>query len=364
MSQHRTARRALLAGSLLIILALWPVLYIRLTEARQASPAPQVSLFANPAFAAAAGGRNTSIADVAEKAVDSVVNISINNGRGGGSGVIVSDDGIVITNNHVIRTARTVSITTADGREFGAKLIGNDRNSDLAVLRLINADEKDGSIKGLSPMRIGDSSALRLGEVVLAIGNPLGVGQTVTMGIVSAKDRQGFVQTDAAINPGNSGGALVNMNGELVGINSFIVSKTGGSQGLGFAIPSNTVEPIVSELLQDGRSPWLGVTIQTVDRQIAARLDLEDASGVLVTGVMENSPADQAGIEPYDVVTKIGSTKVKTADQLKKIIVSSTVGKSIDIYVQRGDAAKKLRIGLIAREDADSGDVRQRRRRR
>ncbi len=348
MHDNRAARRFLFAGALLVIMAVWPVLYVNMTQARQADHNPEVSLFAHPAFAhtAETNGAGT-IADVAERAVDSVVNIAASNGQGG-SGVIVSDDGLVITNNHVIRRARRISVTTADGREFKATVVGQDRASDLAVLRL------SGDIKNLTPMVIGDSKELRLGEIVLAIGNPMGVGQTVTMGIVSAKDRQGFIQTDAAINPGNSGGALVNLKGELVGINSFILSKSGGNQGLGFAIPSNTVEPIVGELLQDGQGAWLGVTIQTVDRQVAARFDLAATTGVLVTGVMRGSPADQAGLEPYDVIQKFAGKKVDSVEELKRAVAAGGVGTKVEVRVHRGDLSKKLRVKLITRESASA----------
>ena len=353
MHENRAARRFLFAGALLVIMAVWPVLYVNMTQARQSGPSPEVSLFAHPAFAHSSteAGAGT-IADVAERAVDSVVNIAASNGQGG-SGVIVSSDGLVITNNHVIRGARKIQVTTADGRELKATVIGQDRASDLAVLRL------EGEVKDLSPMVIGDSKALRLGEIVLAIGNPLGIGQTVTMGIVSAKDRQGFLQTDAAINMGNSGGALVNLKGELVGINSFILSKTGGSQGLGFAIPSNTVEPIVGELLQDGQSAWLGVTIQTVNPQIAKRYDLATTSGVLVTGVMRGSPADDAGLQPYDVIENFAGKNVSSVEALKQAVTDAGVGTKVEVRVRRGRASDKLRVKLIAREAAGTEELRE-----
>src|SRR5690606_26081824 len=189
--------------------------------------------------------------------------------RGLGSGVIVSADGIVLTNNHVIDKADEISVTLNDGREFQAELVGTDEPSDVAVIRL------KGDVKDLKPLPFGDSGALRLGDVVLAVGNPFGLGQTVTMGIVSAKGRSDtgivdyadFIQTDAAINPGNSGGALVNMAGELIGINTAILSRSGGYQGVGFAIPSNMAKPISDSLLQHGKVTrgWLGISIQDVD---------------------------------------------------------------------------------------------------
>src|SRR5690606_6115467 len=193
-----------------------------------------------------------------------------------GSGVIVSADGTILTNNHVVADAKEIKVTTYDRREFDAKVIGTDPKSDLAVIQIQGAPE------GLTPIQFGDSSKLRLGEIVLAIGNPFGVGQTVTMGIVSAKGRadlgivdyEDFIQTDAAINPGNSGGALINMAGKLVGINTAILSRSGGYQGIGFAIPTNMAMPIMQSLKANGRvvRGWLGVGIQEVDSDLAAAL--------------------------------------------------------------------------------------------
>jgi serine protease Do len=343
-------QRILFGAALLVILGVWPVIFQRLTQAEPDVPSRNVSMFAHPAFAATSAGGGT-IADIAENAVDSVVNIATSRGQGG-SGVIVSDDGIVITNNHVVAGARRISVTTAKGKEFKAKLIGADRDSDLAVLRL------QGKVSGLSAMAIGDSSALRLGEIVLAIGNPLGVGQTVTMGIVSAKDRAGYVQTDAAINPGNSGGALVNMRGELVGINTLIMSRTGGSDGLGFAIPSNTAEPILKALLKDGQGAWLGVSIVTVTPQLASQYDLSTDTGVYISGVVRGSPADAAGIEPHDVVVKVGRKTVTSAAELQKAVKAAGVGNSLDVQLYRGDKKKKLRIELVARADGNSANMR------
>src|SRR5690606_15521313 len=189
-----------------------------------------------------------------------------------GSGVIVSADGTILTNNHVVADAKEIKVTTYDRREFDAKVIGTDPKSDLAVIQI------QGAPAGLTPIQFGDSSKLRLGEIVLAIGNPFGVGQTVTMGIVSAKGRadlgivdyEDFIQTDAAINPGNSGGALINMEGKLVGINTAILSRSGGYQGVGFAIPSNMAAPIMQSLQKTGKvvRGWLGVAIQEVDQEL------------------------------------------------------------------------------------------------
>src|SRR5690606_1611713 len=257
------------------------------------STAP-VQVLPSPALAQAQAD-GVSIADVVQKALPAVVNVSSSRVRqqrmpfhwffgpgpggpqerreqGQGSGVIVSVSGVVLTNNHVVEKADEITVTTSDGREFEAKVLGTDPKSDLAVLQL------QGDVSGLTAITFGDSSQLRLGDVVLAIGNPFGIGQTVTMGIVSAKGRadlgivdyEDFIQTDAAINPGNSGGALINMRGELVGINTAILSRSGGYQGVGFAIPSNMAAPIMQSLQTTGRvvRGWLGVAIQEVDQEL------------------------------------------------------------------------------------------------
>src|SRR5690606_31146613 len=280
----------------------------------------------NPVLGKAGG----AIADVAERALPSVVNISLTKvGRAGapipfpvffgppqerieqgmGSGVIVSADGTILTNNHVVADAKEIKVTTYDRREFDAKVIGTDPKSDLAVIQI------QGAPAGLTPIQFGDSSKLRLGEVVLAIGNPFGVGQTVTMGIVSATGRsrmgivdyEDFIQTDAAINPGNSGGALVNMRGELVGINTAILSRSGGYQGIGFAIPADMARPIMKSLLDNGKVErgWLGVSIQDLTPELARGLGIGTSRGVLVSGVIDGSPADKAGLERGDVVISL-----------------------------------------------------------
>ena len=364
MSRNRTANRILFAAALLVMLGVWPVVFNKLTSAD-----PQVrtvAVFPHPAFANAAGaGGPNMIADVAERAVDSVVSIHTRTrpdvwGRtanGGGSGVIVSDDGLIVTNNHVIANMREISVTLSDSRRFRARVIGGDADSDLAVLKL------EGNPRGLQAMRIGDSQRLRLGEVVLAIGNPFGVGQTVTMGIVSAKDRSGYVQTDAAINPGNSGGALVNMRGELVGINTMILSRTGGNHGIGFAIPSHTADPIVRELLQNGHisKPWLGVTIQTVNEQLADAIGLRLDRGVLVPDTVNGSPAAHAGLRRGDVIVEMNGARVDTVEQLLQVISDAGVGGTVDVEAVRDQRRIDLRVKL---GDRNAPRARSRSRRR
>ncbi len=227
--------------------------------------------------------------------------------EGLGSGVVVGP-GVVVTNNHVVDGADEIRVTTKGKRELVAKVIGTDPKSDLAVLRV------EGDTSQLVPIQFGDSSRLRLGDVVLAIGNPFGVGQTVTMGIVSAKGRadvgiedyEDFIQTDAAINPGNSGGALVDMEGHVIGINTAILSRSGGSVGIGFAIPSNMAKPIVDSLVSQGRVDrgFLGVTIQDIDQDLAQAMGLQTTDGVLIADVQPDGPGAKAGIQRGDVILK------------------------------------------------------------
>ncbi|MDX2265989.1 MAG: Do family serine endopeptidase [Hyphomicrobiales bacterium] len=233
-----------------------------------------------------------------------------------GSGVIVSADGLIVTNNHVIQggDAANVTVALADNREFEAKVILRDPRTDLAVLRIQDAD-------GDFPhLRFGDSDALEVGDLVLAIGNPFGVGQTVTSGIVSAlartrigvTDYQFFIQTDAAINPGNSGGALVDMNGDLIGVNTAIFTRSGGSQGVGFAIPSNMVKLIADSAMSGARvrRPWLGAKLEPVTPDIARALGLERAAGALVGSVAPTGPAERAGLRPGDVLLQVDGREV------------------------------------------------------
>ncbi len=240
-----------------------------------------------------------------------------------GSGVIVSTAGHVLTNNHVIAGADQIVVQLADGRVAEATLVGADPESDLAVLEIELADPPQ--------ITLGSSDALRVGDIVLAIGNPFGVGQTVTMGIVSATGRdqlgistfEDFIQTDAAINPGNSGGALINATGELVGINTAIFSRSGGSQGIGFAIPASLASRIQQQILEHGRvvRGWLGVEIQDVTPELAESFGLPEASGVIISGVLPDGPADLAGLRPGDVITAVNGTRVANASTALDLIV-------------------------------------------
>jgi serine protease Do len=267
-----------------------------------------------------------------------------------GSGVVIRRDGTILTNNHVIQGADEIKVTFADKRSFTAKLVGTDPKSDLAVLKIENPP------KDLPALSFGDSDKLRLGEVVLAIGNPFGVGQTVTMGIVSAKGRanmgivdyEDFIQTDAAINPGNSGGALLNLKGEVVGINTAILSRTGGYQGIGFAIPSQMVESIMGSLIAEGKvvRGWLGVMIQDLTPELAKALELEQTTGVLVTEVMPGTPAAKSDLSPQDVITAIDGKPTTSSVQLRREIAARRPGSKVEMTVIRDGDQEQVTVQL------------------
>jgi serine protease DegS len=239
-----------------------------------------------------------------------------------GSGVLISKQGYILTNNHVIDGADEIQVLLADGRHMQATVVGTDADTDIAVLH-ISADN-------LPAIVIGDSKRLRVGDVTLAIGNPFGVGQTVTFGIVSATGRdhlginafEEFIQTDAAINPGNSGGALINASGELIGINSAIYSRTGGSQGIGFAIPINLAKGVMTQIIERGHvvRGWLGIEAQDLTPQLADSFGLDSTDGVLISGVLREGPADQAGLLPGDVITSINGRDVHDTGTAMKVI--------------------------------------------
>jgi serine protease Do len=347
------------------------------------------------------------IADVAEKVIDAVVNISTSQtveakggggggdsrstapqlppgspfeeffddffknrhggpgGKGGdlqphktnslGSGFIVDTRGIVVTNNHVIADADEINIIMNDGSKFKAELVGVDKKTDLAVLKFTPS-------KPLVAVKFGDSDKLRLGEWVIAIGNPFSLGGTVTAGIVSARNRDinsgpydSYIQTDAAINRGNSGGPLFNLDGEVIGVNTLIISPSGGSIGIGFAVPSKTVAGVVDQLRQFGelRRGWLGVRIQQVTDEIAESLNIKPPRGALIAGVDDKGPAKPAGIEPGDVVIKFDGADIKDPKDLSRVVADTAVGKEVDVVIIRKGAEETRKVTLGRLEDTD-----------
>jgi serine protease Do len=358
------------------------------------------AIFVLPAGPAAARGPE-NIADVAEQVIDAVVNISTSqkvdaritglpdlppgspmeeffdeffkNKRGHGdqggddadhaphrinslgSGFIIDPSGLVVTNNHVIADADEINVILNDGTKLPAQLVGKDSKSDLALLR-VHSD------KPLKAVQFGDSEKLRLGEWVIAIGNPFSLGGTVTAGIVSARNRDiqsgpydNYIQTDAAINRGNSGGPLFNLSGEVIGINTAIISPTGGSIGIGFAVPSDTAMPVLDQLRQFGeaRRGWLGVRIQQVTDDIAESLSIKPARGALVAGVDDKGPAKPGGIEPGDVVIKFDGHDVKEMRDLPRIVADTPVGKQVDVVIIRKgkEETHQVKVGRLADTD-------------
>jgi Do/DeqQ family serine protease len=269
--------------------------------------------------------------------------------RGLGSGVIISKDGYVLTNNHVIDNADTIAVDLTDGRTLTAKVIGSDKPSDLALLK-VNASD-------LHPLTLGNSDNVQVGDVVLAVGNPLGVGQTVTMGIISAKGRatgtgdgsyEDFLQTDAPINHGNSGGALVNTKGELVGINSQILSNTGENIGIGFAIPANMARHVTDQLRTDGkvRRSQLGVTIQPVTSDMAASLGLKEVGGVIISAVEPGSAADHAGLKQGDVIQSFNGESVKDLNALRNRVADTAPGSNATVTIVRDGSKRDVTVKL------------------
>jgi serine protease Do len=263
--------------------------------------------------------------------------------QGLGSGVIVTKDGYILTNNHVVDEAEEVRVTTSDGREHIATVIGKDPKTDVAVLKI--------DAENLAPLPVGDSDQIQVGDLVLAVGNPFGVGQTVTMGMVSATGRahmgmeyEDFIQTDAAINPGNSGGALVDADGRLVGINTAILSRTGGNQGIGFAIPSNLARIVLTGLVENGKvvRGFLGVSIQDVTPALAEQFELKNGEGALVGDVTANSPAAKAGVESGDIVVEFQGKSIKSSRQLKLMVSQTVPGTKVSLKVLREGKEKKL----------------------
>ena len=263
-----------------------------------------------------------------------------------GSGVIVDKNGYILTNNHVIRGADEIIIKLSDKREFKGKIVGTDPKTDIAVIK-INADR-------LPVAKWGDSDRLRVGETVIAIGNPFGLNQTVTSGIISATGRanvgiadyEDFIQTDAAINPGNSGGALVNVRGEIIGINTAIFSTSGGYQGIGFAIPSNMARSVMENLIKKGKviRGWLGLTVQQLTPELSKQFKIKDGKGVLVAEVTEQSPADQAGIKRGDVIVEFDGREVSEPAVLRNLAANSQPGKEVTIKLISNGVTKSVRV--------------------
>jgi len=266
-----------------------------------------------------------------------------------GSGVIVSPEGYIITNNHVVEKADEVRVTLLDKRSFRARVIGADSKTDVAVVKI---DARD-----LPTASWGDSDKLQVGEFVLAIGNPFGLSHTVTMGIISAvgranvgiADYEDFIQTDAAINPGNSGGPLVNIRGELIGINTAIFSRSGGYQGIGFAVPSNMVRLVMDQLEHKGKVTrgWLGVTIQELTPELSQKFGLKNGKGALIGDIAKGSPAEKAGLRRGDIILEFNGKQVKDVGNLRNMVAQSKVGSEVNISVLRGDKEYAFRV-LIA----------------
>jgi serine protease DegQ len=271
-----------------------------------------------------------------------------------GSGVIVSPEGYLLTNHHVIEDATEIEVQLADGRATRATLVGSDPETDIAVLRV--------ELPNLPVVALGDVRALQVGDAVLAIGNPFNVGQTVTAGIVSALDRsnagsqfQNFIQTDAAINPGNSGGALVDAAGSLVGINTAIFSRSGGSLGIGFAVPVDTARQVMEAIVAGGsvKRGWIGVQPRELNAELAESLALPVKTGVLIAGVLQGGPAERAGMRPGDVVVKVADKPVATLSDLFTAVAGVAPGSSTTIGVQRGAQALALKVEVGERPPAE-----------
>jgi serine protease Do len=278
-----------------------------------------------------------------------------------GSGVIISAEGYILTNNHVIEGADVIKVQLMDEAEYSATVVGTDKPSDMAVIKIKVEGHK------LTTLPLGNSDKLRIGEWVLAVGNPYGLSHTVTTGIISAKGRkntgitsyENFIQTDAAINPGNSGGALLNLSGELIGINTAIFSRSGGYQGIGFAIPINMAKKITQDLIRDGEVTrgWLGVSIQPLETQGAGhnesdtRKDGKVQHGALVTGIVPGSPAEKTGIKPGDIITKIGDLEIKDANDLLNRIAMLVPNEWVEVWVIRDDMTLSFKTRIAKRDE-------------
>ena len=273
-----------------------------------------------------------------------------------GSGFIIGREGYIVTNNHVIENADQIKVKLAMGKEFDAKVVGRDPKTDLALIKIEASDD-------LTPLEMGDSDRLRVGTWVVAIGSPFGLEQTVTAGIVSAKGRtlgagpyDDFIQTDASINPGNSGGPLINMKGEVIGINTAIFSQGGGNVGIGFAIPVNLAQGIIEQLKNEGQVTrgWLGVGIQDITPELAEYYGVKDKKGVLVTQVFSGDPADKSGIKTGDVIVAVDGKKVSSSRELSRTIANTTVGERTPVSILRAGEGKILYVELTKRSDSEA----------
>lgn len=348
---------------------------ITITEAKQ--PVSMVSLTAGI-------DSSTDFTFAAEKTINAVVNVKTQSTieyrnpiyeffygdryhgdeepvTGIGSGVIITADGYIVTNNHVVENSDKVSVTLNDKREFEAKVVGTDHSTDLALLKI--------DTEGLPFITFGNSDALRIGEWVLAVGNPFNISSTVTAGIVSAKGRsmaiiednyriESFIQTDASVNRGNSGGALVNLKGEMVGINTAIVSPTGGNVGISFAIPSSIVQKVVRDLIEFGavQRAILGIQIEDITAEFAREKGLDHLEGVYVAEVNNNSAAKEAGIESGDVITQINGISVKSPSELQELVGRYRPGDKISVLLKRKDKTKQIDI-ILRNLQGDTGVV-------
>lgn len=391
----RAARTTLLAATILSF-AIPAAVTPSLAQKAPASPAPTSPAQTSPTT----GAGPESVADLAEGLLGAVVNISTSQTvkgtdgpgavpmpqlpegspfqdffdeffkdrggpRGGGSQkvqslgsgfVIDAKEGFVVTNNHVIADADDIEVNFSDGLTLKAKLVGTDTKTDIALLKVDPADHK------LTEVQFGDSDKMRIGDWVMAIGNPFGLGGTVTVGIISARNRDinsgpydDFIQTDAAINRGNSGGPLFNMHGEVIGINTAIISPTGGSIGIGFSIPTQLARGVVDQLREFGetRRGWLGVRIQPVTEDIAESLGMKEAKGALIAGIMKGGPVDDGSIQPGDVVTKFDGKEIDEVRDLPRIVAESPVGKAVDVVLVRKGKEMTVKVTLGRLEDSE-----------
>jgi serine protease Do len=385
-----------------------PILAFRLLSRSVLAATAATAIVVSGMTAPAAARGPEAVADVAEEVIDAVVNISTSQkvearGRSGtttprlppgspfeeffeeffrnrrgqgedgptpraprrvsslGSGFIIDPAGIVVTNNHVIADADEISIILNDGTRLKAEVTGTDKKTDLALLKVTPP-----AGKSLKAVKFGDSDRLRLGEWVIAIGNPFSLGGSVSAGIVSARNRDiqsgpydNYIQTDAAINRGNSGGPLFNLHGEVIGVNTAIISPSGGSIGIGFAVPSKTALAVIDQLRQFGetRRGWLGVRIQQVTDDIAESLSIKPARGALVAGIADDGPAKPAGIEPGDVIVKFDGKDIQKMGDLPRIVADTPVGKDVDVVVIRKGKEETRKVKLGRLEDGEKKEL-------